>query len=197
MHRIQLQYDFRFSACDSSLLPPQVSHRITLFCTAEKKNQTNLWLQTQLSCLATGSLHLPSKAFKHRNLVSSSPHFKHLPRPFPTFPFQRSLRNSYTHCPAIARHSGSAIDKDQRGDRRMGKGIQQRETEKPELHFLFCSGFPGSLGELPAAAISQHPALGATMAYGASRRPLGRLIWASPTACGKMPSQSRIFGLTP
>lgn len=113
------------------------------------------------------------------------------------FPFSVSLRNSYTHCPAIARHSGSAIDKDQRGDTRMGKGIQQWETEKPELRFLFCTGFPGSLGELPAAAISQHPALGATMAYGASHRPLGLLIWASPTACGKMPSQSQIFGLTP
>lgn len=151
-----------------------------------------------MSCLATGSFHLPPKAFKHRNLVSSSQHFKYLSRPFPTFPFQHSLRNSYTYCHAIVSRSGSAIHKDQRGDKRMGKGIQQRESEKPELHFLFCTGFPGNLGELPGATTSQNLALGATTAYSPSRpsrHQLSLLIWASPTVCGKM--SSRIFGLTP
>lgn len=84
------------------------------------------------------------KAFKHRNMFSSSTHFKYLSWPFPTFPFQYSLRNSHIPCLAIARHSGSAIDKDQRSDTGIGKGIRQQKREKPELRFLLCTSSPGN-----------------------------------------------------
>lgn len=163
MHCIQLQYDFQFSACDSSPLPSQVSQGITLLCTVGKY-QTDLWLHTQLSCPSRGSFCLPPQAFKHRILVSFSPHFRYLSRPFQTFPFQHFLRNSYAPNPGLP--DSSAIDKDQRDDTRIEKEIWQQESEELELHFLFSTSFPGNLSELPVVIISQNTALGVTMAYG-------------------------------
>lgn len=126
-------------------------------CSAQQKKNPKLTPGYKHGCLA-----LWREAFLYGPKHSNTETWFLLPHTL-NICLGHSQRNSYTHCPAIARHSGSAIDKDQRSDMRMGKGIRQQESEKPGLHFLFCTGLPGSLGALPGATVSQTPALGVTL----------------------------------